>query len=112
MGRQARRRRFRHAQKAVEELAKFGATAGPALRKALNDTSSAEVRQRLSGLLEKIGEPGIHPEELRSVRAVEALELIHTDAAKELLKGLAEGAPGASLTREAAASCRRLAKRP
>jgi hypothetical protein len=70
------------------------------------------VRQRLNGLLEKIGKPGSHPDELRGVRAIEALELINTDAARDLLKGLAEGAPEASLTREAAASCRRMAKRP
>jgi WD40 repeat protein len=99
-------------EKAVEELAKLGATAGPALQKALTDTSSAEVRRRISGLLEKVDKSGSHPEELRGVRALEALEMIGTEPARELLKGLAEGAPEALLTREAAASCRRLAKRP
>ncbi len=99
-------------QKAGQALAKLGATAGPGLRKALDETSSAEVRQRVSGLLEKIGKPGSQPDELRGARAIEALELINTDAARELLKGLAEGAPEALLTREAAASCRRMAKRP
>jgi dipeptidyl aminopeptidase/acylaminoacyl peptidase len=99
-------------EKAAEELAKLGATAGPAMRKTLDETSSAEVRQRLNGLLEKMGKSGSHPEELRGVRAIEALELINTDAARDLLKGLAEGAAEASLTREAAASCRRMAKRP
>jgi Tol biopolymer transport system component len=99
-------------EKAVEELAKFGATAAPALQKALDDNPSAEVRQRIGGLLEKLGKPGNHPEDLRGVRALEALELIATPEAKKLLEGLTEGAPEASLTREAAASCRRLAKRP
>ena len=99
-------------EKAAEQLAKFGATAGPALQKALDDNPSAEVRQRVSGLLEKLGKPGSHPEDLRGVRAMEALELIASPEAKKLLEGLAEGAPEASLTREAAASCRRLAKRP
>jgi dipeptidyl aminopeptidase/acylaminoacyl peptidase len=99
-------------EKAVEELAKLGAAARPALQKALDDSPSAEARQRISGLLEKQNKSGSQPDELRGVRAIEALELIHTDAAKELLKGLEEGAPEASLTREAAASCQRLAKRP
>ena len=84
----------------------------PALQKALDNNPSAEVRQRISGLLEKRGKSGSHPEDLRGVRALEALELIGTPEAKKLLEGLAEGAPEASLTREAAASCRRLAKRP
>ncbi len=56
-------------EKAVEELAKFGATAGPALQQALDDTSSAEVRHRISGLLEKMGKPGSRPEEMRGLRA-------------------------------------------
>ena len=99
-------------EKAAEQLAKFGAAAGSALQKALDGTSSAEVRQRTSGLLEKLGKPGSHPEELRGLRVVEALELIRTEPAKDLLKELEEGAPEALLTREAAASCRRLAKRP
>jgi hypothetical protein len=86
--------------------------AGPALQKALDGNPSAEVHQRVSGLLEKLGKPGSHPEDLRGVRALEALELIATPEAKKLLEGLAEGVPEASLTREAAASCRRLAKRP
>jgi dipeptidyl aminopeptidase/acylaminoacyl peptidase len=103
---------FTTREKAGEELAKLGATAGPALRKALDDTPSPEARQRITGLLEKMGKPGSHPDELRGIRAIEALEMINRDAARDLLKGLAEGAPEASLTREAAASCRRLAKRP
>ncbi len=55
---------FNTREKAVEELAKQGAAAGPALRKALDETSSAEVRQRLNGLLEKMGKSGSLPEDL------------------------------------------------
>jgi hypothetical protein len=50
-------------------------------------------------------------EELRGVRAVEALEHIGTAEAREVLQTLADGAP-ARLTREAKASLERLAKRP
>jgi hypothetical protein len=99
-------------EKAIEELAKLGATAAPALQKALDASPSAEASQRITGLLEKMGKPGSHPDELRGVRAIEVLEMINTDAARDLLKGLAEGAPEASLTREATASYRRLAKHP
>lgn len=99
-------------EKAGEELAKLGARVRPALQQALDDASSAEARQRLSGLLDKLGKPGSEPEELRGRRAMEVLELIATPGAKKLLEGLAEGAPDASLTREAAASFQRLAKRP
>jgi HEAT repeat protein len=99
-------------EKAVGELAKLGAAARPALQKVLEDSPSAEQRQRINGLLDKLGKSAIPPEDLRGVRAIEALELIHTEPAKELLKRLAEGMPDSALTREAAASCRRLAKRP
>ena len=99
-------------EKAVEELAKLGATAGPALQQALDDTfigGSASSDQRPSRKNGQARQPSRR--NARPARAG-ALELINTDAARELLKGLAEGAPEALLTREAAASCRRLAKRP
>src|SRR5262249_42694345 len=99
-------------EKATAELAKLGAAAVPAMRKALEGTPSVEVRQRIGALLEKAGKPGNNPEQMRGLRAVEALELIDTAEARKLLQKVADGAPGAPLTEEAAASCRRLAKRP
>jgi hypothetical protein len=48
-------------------------------------------------------------ERLRSLRAVEALELAGTTAARETLASLAAGAPGARLTEQARAACERLA---
>ncbi len=98
-------------EKATTELAKLGEAAGPILRKALEDASSAEARKRLSRLLDKLGKPADAPELLRDLRALEALELIDTAEARKLLQQLAGGAPDALLTQEADSSCRRLAKR-
>jgi WD40 repeat protein len=102
---------FQTRESAAGELAKLGAAAGPAMRKALEDSSSAEVQRRLGALLKKLGKPTDDPEQMRALRAVEALELIDTADARKLLRQLADGAPEALLTQEADASCRRLAKR-
>jgi hypothetical protein len=48
---------------------------------------------------------------VRCLRAVAVLEDLGTPAARELLEGLAAGAPEARLTREAKASLRRLGRR-
>ena len=48
------------------------------------------------------------PRELRSLRAVEVLEWVATKEARARLLELTKGAPGARLTRAAAAACKRL----
>ena len=98
-------------QKAAEELAKLGAAAGPLMRKAREEASSTETRRLLGRLLAKLGRPADDSEQLRGLRALEALELMGTPEARELLKQLADGVPDALLTQEADASCQRLAKR-
>jgi hypothetical protein len=50
-------------------------------------------------------------EAVRQLRAVAVLERIGSDDARALLRTLADGAEGASLTQEAKASLARLAKR-
>jgi hypothetical protein len=84
--------------------------ARPALRRALADNPSAEVRKRLEELLSR---PALLPpgEALRRVRAVEVLERLGTPEARRLLGALAGGEPEARLTREAQAALRRLAER-
>jgi RNA polymerase sigma factor (sigma-70 family) len=99
-------------EKATTELAKLGGAAAAGMRKALDGTPSAEMRQRLNALLEKLGKSTASPEQVRGVRVVEALELMNTAESRKLLQKLAGGAPDAPLTREAAASSRRLDKRP
>jgi hypothetical protein len=92
----------------MKELTKIGDLAGPALREALEKSPSAEVRRRIEQLLGKLENIGASGERLRQARAVEVLERIGTSEAREMLGKLAEGAPGAWLTREAKASFERL----
>ena len=59
-------------------------------------------------LLERLFQRGSTAEELRPLRAVEALERIGTQAAREVLTALTRGAEGASLTEHARAALARL----
>src|SRR5262249_17133159 len=79
------------------ELQKLGELAIPAIKKSLADIASPEVRRRLEALVEKQQQESVTPtpERLRLLRAVEVLEWMATPEAKELLAGLAKGAPGA-----------------
>jgi WD40 repeat protein len=97
------------ASRALEEL---GELAAPALRKALEEQSSAEIRVQARRLLEKLPRKALSPLELRQLRAVAVLEYGATPEAQELLQALARGAPAARLTREANASLERLARSP
>ncbi|HLJ95308.1 MAG TPA: WD40 repeat domain-containing protein, partial [Gemmataceae bacterium] len=101
---------FEVRQKATAELKGLGGLAEPALRGKLVQPLSPEARQRIEQLLEQVAVAG--PEALRVLRAIEVLEHIGTPEARQLLKTLADGAPESLLTREAAASGRRLLKRP
>jgi RNA polymerase sigma factor (sigma-70 family) len=97
-------------QKAAAELEKLDERALPVYRNALQSKPSLETRRRLQDLMEKVGPAwwDVSGERLRSLRAVEVLELAGTQQARELLKNLAAGAEGARLTEEAKASLQRL----
>ena len=95
------------AQTALEEL---GEPAEPALREALANKPTPEVRRRVQAVLDGLRGPVTRPEALRSLRALAALESIATPAARQLLKELAAGSPEARLTREAKSSLERLSK--
>jgi WD40 repeat protein len=102
---------FARREAATKELTAFNEGAGPALRTALKASRSPEQRRRLEEILHSF--EAVPPGEgLRQLRAVEALELIGTDEARDLLGELARGVPEARLTREAKASLERLARRP
>jgi WD40 repeat protein len=92
---------------AEKGLAALGERIEPALRQALEEAPSAEVRKRLEALLTapKAVPP---PETLRSLRAVWVLERVGTPEARRLLEVLARGAPAARLTVEAKAALARL----
>jgi hypothetical protein len=102
--------RFEVRERAAGELEKAGASAVGALRKALENRPTLEVRQRATQIVAKQSQ--LSPERLRQLRAVEVLEHIGTLEARQILKTLAAGAPKARLTQEAEASLDRLAKRP
>jgi RNA polymerase sigma factor (sigma-70 family) len=95
-------------QKATEELEKVAKAAEAALGKALAQNPSLEVRRRLERLLERLKTPS--GDELRQVRAIQALEYAGTPEAKRVLETLARRADGAPATREAQGSVERLLK--
>jgi HEAT repeat protein len=103
---------FEKREEASRELGKLGASAEPALRKAVQSSPSAEVLRRAEELLKMMRDGPTSGDHLREVRAVEVLEGLGTPEAKKLLEELANGAPEAPLTREAKASLGRLANRP
>ena len=95
----------------MKQLADLGEGAGPALRAALKASPSAEQKRSIGEILDSLNrEPS--GTALRQLRAVEVLELIGNDAARELLGALAKGVSEARLTREAQATLERLARRP
>jgi hypothetical protein len=96
-------------EKASAELGKLGDLAEPALRKALESTSTLEVRQRVEKLLRRIEDfdGNLSPERLRLLRAVEIVETIQSTEAADLLKTWAGGAAGALLTRQAQLALRK-----
>jgi RNA polymerase sigma factor (sigma-70 family) len=101
---------FATREKATEELEKLAGAAETELRKALEATTTAEVRERLKKVLEADGR-GPSAERLRQERALEVVELMGTPEARKLLSELAKGAPQAWLTREARAALDRMGER-
>jgi hypothetical protein len=99
--------RFTVRDRAAETLAALQEAAGPALRQALREPLSPEARRTVTGLLDRLRGPGLPPDVLRQVRAVEVLERIGKDACP-LLEALAAGAPPARLSREAKTALQRL----
>ncbi len=97
-------------EKASAELARVGEPAAPALRKALEGTPSAEMRVRITHLLDGFGGKAASADVVRRERAMEVLEHIDGAEAKALLEELAKGAPEAALTREAKAALKRREK--
>jgi hypothetical protein len=105
------REEFSVRQKAAAELADIAELAAPALRKALSDTSSAEVKRRLEPPLAKLDTGQIPVAAIRGLRALEVLENVATPEARQVVKDLAKGLPHARLTREARAVLERIGKR-
>lgn len=100
--------------RAQAELEKLGEAAEPALQKAAEQPSSAEVARVVKGLLAKLKAERLHPspDMVRLLRAVEVVEHAGTAEARDLLQILVREEARSRLTREAAESLERLAKRP
>ncbi len=95
---------------AAKELAAAGELARPALEKLWKKPPSVEAQRRARQLLDALAHKPTATE-LRVTRAVLALELADTDAAREVLRAWAAGAPGADLTDTAAGVLRRRPRR-
>jgi WD40 repeat protein len=105
---------FQVREKASRELEKLGADAAFALRVVLEGEPSAEVRQRIQTILDKLKrsadkDPGSDPRSVWLSLAV--LEEIGTPAARQVLEELAKGPAKSQVTRGARAALGRLAKR-
>jgi hypothetical protein len=98
---------FEVRERASRRLKELGDIAIPVMSKALADTNSAEVRRRLTELLDVFGRPA-EGDRLRVIRAVEILEATNSDESRRVLKKLAEGDSRSLLSREAKAALKRL----
>jgi RNA polymerase sigma factor (sigma-70 family) len=98
---------FAGREAATAALEKLNVSAEPALRRALKEQPSVEVRRRIEALLEKAERWNIV-----AGRALQVLEQIGTPEARKVLEALAKGDPDTHLVREARASLERLKKRP
>jgi WD40 repeat protein len=96
---------------ATAALEKLGRRAEAPLRQAQKGSPGLEPRRRLERLLKRLEREVLSPEQLRSLRAIAALEAVGTPEARRLLEGVAGGAAGAVRTREARAALDRLAVR-
>jgi RNA polymerase sigma factor (sigma-70 family) len=94
---------------ATKTLAGLNEQVMPYLEETLKRTDSAEVRVRVTQILEERQQAAIPLEQIRQIRAVTALERIGDSEAKDLLKRWAGGPVAARLTMEAAAALKRLA---
>jgi hypothetical protein len=95
-------------------LRALGAAAGPQLKAAAREPTSAEARQRIAALVADLdaADPDAPPEPdaevVRFQRAIRVLEQIGTPEAQAVLKRLANSAPGAPTALDAQAALERL----
>ncbi len=103
---------FATRQRAMRDLTKLHDQAEAALEAALRGNPPLEVRQRVRQLLDRVMGLAVPAERLQTLRAIEALELIATPEARQILQRLAGGANGDRVTEEARAALVRLLKAP
>lgn len=91
----------------LRDITAMGPGTEPALRAALADSTSAEARRRIRGLLADLAAARTPQQEARLGRALLVLDLAGTAAAVKKLRALADGEPGAELTLRTAAALKR-----
>jgi WD40 repeat protein len=99
---------FKVRERAQEALEQAGEAARPAAVEALASKPSAEMKRRLSALLERLDAPEVPPGMVRPLRALEVLERVGNPEARKLLEELARGRADSVLTREARGALERL----
>jgi WD40 repeat protein len=99
---------FKERSKAMQKLEEGDESVARALRKALEQKPSLEVRRRIDLLLGKLEGLPTSGEKLRTLRAIVILEAIGGDEALALLRTLAGGAPESRVTQAAAAALKRM----
>lgn len=96
---------FKTRDAAMQSLAELEEIARPALIGVLKRTPSLEIQRRIEKLLGKLDTAT--EAALQLSRAVQAMELNESDAARKLLQEWSEGTPGLRLTEEARAALAR-----
>jgi len=86
---------FARRQQASKGLERLGKRAEPLIRKAINAAPSLEVRKRLEEILTNLAGPKVSPERLQAERALEVLERIGGDEARQALEDLTAKAKNA-----------------
>src|SRR5262249_43290869 len=97
-------------QRASAELAKHGELIQLPLQKYLETAPSLEAQRRATKLLDKIKEPPLTPDRLRSLEGVELLELLATPEARKALEQLARDGLIAQIRLAAAEAIGRLTR--
>jgi WD40 repeat protein len=101
---------FARRQEALDKLAAMGGSIIPRLRAVVaSDDAGGELKLRCGELLKRAENP-FQPAGIGPSRAVQLLEWIGDEPARELLRALAAGAAEAHLTKEARAALKRLAE--
>jgi WD40 repeat protein len=102
--------KFEQRERATRELEQLGEQAWASLDHFLAGQPSLEARRRAEQILEKVRDMPRNPDQLRELRALEALEWMGGDGARRLIAALAKGAPDARLTRAAKAALGRMCR--
>jgi WD40 repeat protein len=101
------------ALQAAARLEAMSYLAVPALRSALRDAKSPDIRKRIESILAEIESPEfVPPDRHTTARAIRVLESLVTDHARSVLETLAAGAPDAPQTKQAQAALERIATSP